>query len=256
MSDNIVLGRGKLYFDPFATGTETKTGERYFGNTPSFGLNIESETLDHYNADEGVKNKDLTVTLQTTYTGNFVTDNISPENIALMFMGSSAVVAQTSLTGEVDTITVKQDRYYQLGEDASNPTGKRNVTVTTVEPAGGGTAFVVATDYTVDDTTGRLYIVPGGGIADDTALDITYNVAASSRQTIISGADQIYGAMRFVAFNPVGDQKDFYMPKVALTPNGEYALKGDDWQQISLSAEILKLGTGANIYVDGRPYTP
>ena len=49
--NNYVLGRGKLYFDRFPDGTKTPTGERYFGNTPSFSMSLDSETLDHYNSD-------------------------------------------------------------------------------------------------------------------------------------------------------------------------------------------------------------
>ena len=75
------LGRGRLYFDAFLPNTKTKTGERYFGNTPSLSLTIESESLDHYDSDAGVRVKDDSVLLQLNRTGQFVTDNIDPENV-------------------------------------------------------------------------------------------------------------------------------------------------------------------------------
>jgi hypothetical protein len=44
---------------------------------------------------------------------------------------------------------------------------------------------------------------------------------------------------------------------VRLSPNGEYALKGDEWQQMSFNLDIQKLNdTTESIYVDGRPFTP
>jgi hypothetical protein len=49
---------------------------------------------------------------------------------------------------------------------------------------------------------------------------------------------------------------DYLMPYVRLSPNGDFALKSDEWQQLSLNVEILKLADYERIYVDGRPYTP
>ena len=53
--------------------------------------------------------------------------------------------------------------------------------------------------------------------------------------------------------NPKGDDVVFYMPYVKITPNGDYALKGDEWQAIPLSLEILRPTIGEAIYRDGMP---
>lgn len=254
MSNNTVLGRGKLYFDRFADGTETKQGARYLGNTPSFGLTVETQEAEHYSAEEGLRVKDLSVTLQIDYTGSFVTDNIDLDNVALFFFGEKSVVAQTSLTGEEDAMTVMQGHHYALGVTPTNPVGVRSVTVTSVTGTGGTPTYVLDTDYTVDAALGLVYIVPGGGIADATDIEVTYNVAAHSHDLVISGSDLVYGELRFYSYNGVGEQKDFVMPKVALRPNGEFALKGEDWQQFGFNVEILKKGTLAHVYADGRPY--
>ncbi len=246
--DNIVLGRGELFFDPFVPGTEILTGERPLGNTPAFSLSVETQTLDHFNSDRGLRVKDLSVTLETNYSANFTTDNINADNVAMFFFGTTATLSQAAEVGNSDTLTVKQGRYYQLGQSPALISGKRNVTNVAI------TGSVEGTDFTVDATLGRLYIVPGGNIADDSTITVTYDVNAHSRSQVLSGSDQVYGALRFIAHNGVGEDKDFYMPKVSLSPNGEYALKGDDWQQISFNVEILRLGTNPNILVDGRPY--
>jgi hypothetical protein len=43
------------------------------------------------------------------------------------------------------------------------------------------------------------------------------------------------------------------LPYVKLSPNGDYALKGDEWQQIPLSIEVLKASGKEAIYRDGVP---
>lgn len=254
--NNTVLGRGKLFFDRFLDGTETNTGERYLGNTPSFGLSVETQELEHYSSEEGLRSKDLSVTLQIDYSATFVTDNIDLDNVAMFFFGQKSTVAEGAAAAEIDSFTgVIQGLYYQVGMSATNPVGLRNVTVNAVTGPAATPTYVLDTDYTVD-SLGRVHIVEGGGITSGSNIEINYDVLAHSHDLVVSGSDLIYGALRFISFNGVGEQKDFYMPKVALRPNGEYALKGEDWQQFGFNVEVLKKGTLQNVYADGRPYTP
>lgn len=246
------LGRGKVYFDAFVASTTTLTGERYFGNTPSFNLSASADNLDHFDADEGTKTKDASVTLQLNRTGQFTTDNIDPENVALWFLGTASIGSQASGTGLTTVITNPLgDRYYQLGATTGNPSGDRSVT--NVVASGGA---VVTTDFTVDAELGRVYIVDGGAIDGDASVTFTYDRAAKSRQKIISASTAtVDGALRFIAINAKGAQLDYYMPSVKLSPNGEYELKGDAWQQMTFSVEVQKLSDSVqSIYVDGRPY--
>ena len=83
-----------------------------------------------------------------------------------------------------------------------------------------------------------------------------YTTLASSRTRIISGSTPIVGALRYIAFNPAGQQLDWYMPYVKISPNGDYALKGDEWQQIPFNIEILKKTGFEALYIDGRAYAP
>lgn len=259
MSDNIVLGRGKLYFDRFAQNTDVSLGgERYLGNTPSFALTVETQELDHYSAEEGLRKKDLSVTMQIDMGGTFVTDNIDLDNIAMFFFGQKSVESVSAITGQTDTFaSIIPGTFLQLGKSTANPVGLRSVSNVTVEDnGGGGTTYVAGTDYRVDEALGRVEILAGGGIAAGATLDITFDVAEHNHDLVVSGSDIIYGALRFIAFNGVGRQTDFYMPKVALRPNGEYALKGDDWQQFGFNLEVLQLGDLQQVYADGRPYSP
>ena len=93
----------------------------------------------------------------------------------------------------------------------------------------------------MDLVNGRLYIEPTApGITDGDALVVTYNVAAGTRNVVISKDNQLRGALRFISANAVGNQMNYFFPYVLLTPNGDYALKGEDWQQMGFSFTALK----------------
>lgn len=249
--NNYTLGRGKLYFDKFADGTKTLTGERYFGNTPDISQTVDSTSLDHYNSDAGVKEKDESIILQTDRTGSFSTDNISPENIALFFLGSSSLLTNAAGTGVISSFAaVKANMRYQLGAGPANPAGLSNVTsvVVTDGAAESPVTYVVNVDYTVDADTGGITVLDTGSIPDGGPLKVTFNTLANTRSMIISGSAAIEGALRYISANPAGGQLDYYWPYVKITPNGDFTLKGDDWQVIPFNLEILKLDPYEAVY--------
>lgn len=259
---NYTLGRGRVYFDRFAsniavTATTRGEGERYFGNTPEVSTSSSAESLDHYDSDSGVKTKDDSVQLSLDRSGAFTCDNISIENLALYYQGDASTLSQTSATGVVEVITgAKQDRFYQLGVSTATPSGVRQVSNVVVKKGAGFTATVSPSgNYEVDEVTGRVLILDGAtDIPDNTDLQFTYDVAASSREVVVSKNQSIYGAIRFVADNPKGKNFDVYMPYVKLSPDGDYQLKGDDWQSMGFTIEILKKASNIEaVYVDGRP---
>jgi hypothetical protein len=96
--------------------------------------------------------------------------------------------------------------------------------------------------------------LPAARIANDADIEITYDRAAKSREQVISGTDQVEGAILFVSTNPEGKKMDYLLPYVRLSPNGDFALKSDEWQQLSLNVEILTADNRSAIYLDGRPY--
>lgn len=373
---NYTLGRGKVYFSRFKAGTQIPEGFRYIGNTPEFSLTIESENLDHFSSDSGIREKDDSVPLEVTRSGTLTTDSIKPENVALFFFGDSEIVTQSAVAVGTEALTdVLQGHGYWLGVSLANPTGYKGldpntfaiaatgavkatgtltfsgtgsdgdtitigtrvytlrtnptqpndidvgatladsalnliaainggagsgtaygagttphtlvsavtggsgiVTITaktagtggnaiaTTEvgtgtsfasatlTGGTGTGYAATTDYLVDTATGKIDIVPGGGIADGADITVTFSVLASTRNRIISGSTPVEGAVRYVADNPKGENFDYLLPYVKITPNGDYALKGDEWQQIPFNMEALKPSDGREaIYMDGRP---
>ncbi len=362
MANNLVIGRGKLYFDQFLTGTETKTGERYLGNTPALSMSSAYQNLDHYDSDAGVRVKDDSVQLQVDRTGTFQCDNISPENVALMFGATANVTAQGADTGRAETFTVQKDRVYQLGtDDPLTPQGVINVTnvvvtnasglhaygyVTVTQPtaadtftvngaamtfrasapaihevligataldtaqaikaeinaypaiydveasgdavvinlvaiasgtagnsitlaeavtdagfllsgatlSGGSASGVIALtgNYTLDAARGRVTILAApAAISNDDVLEIDYDVAVGSRTIVVDEENQVEGALRFLADNPRGTNKDYFWPRVKLSPSGEFALKGEAWQTMTFNMEVLQSSVAATkrVYV-------
>lgn len=258
---NYTLGRGKLYLALFAPGTQAPGGYRYIGNTPSITMTSESETLDHYSSDSGVRNKDESVLLQLDRSGAFTTDSINPGNLALVLQGDYSTVATAAGTGSTTVIEPTQSAQgmtYQLGVSANAPSGARlvsNVVVTNTEtPA---TIYVAGVDYLVDEARGMLTILETstGGIANGTGITATFDVAESSRIQIVSSTKTVEGAMMYKADNPVGINYDYFWPWVKLTPNGDFELKGDEWQTLSFNFETLIKGDMAMVYVNGQPTT-
>lgn len=253
MSGNYTLGRGELFFGQFAPGTQNPRGELFLGNCPELSFTAEQETLDHYSSTRGVRIKDESVLLQLDYSGSFVTDNISPENLAMFFLGESLTSTTTStpVTGEALN-GVEKGRTYQLGTSSTAPAGVRKVSSVVVKK--GATTLVLNTDYSLDAALGRVTILAGSvTVSNGDDLTVDYTIDASTRDRVISKSSTIEGSLRFIASNPAGKNIDYFMPWVKITPNGDFSIIGDEWQQLGFSLEILKKGTLEAVYMDGRP---
>ncbi|MFU3805853.1 hypothetical protein ACM7G9_08900 [Pseudomonas aeruginosa] len=249
---NYALTRGEVWFDKFAPGTTVGTGERYFGNTPEITSSTDSENLDHFDSDHGVNEKDDSVTLSQNDTGQMTTDNIVVENLALYFRGITENLTQTAQTALTQTFKVKRGRRYQLGVSEATPQGLRHLDNVTLKK--GTTDVAAAGNYEVDLDMGAIYIeVDATGLADDDEVTATYDVKAYTQTVVLSGTDEIEGALRYIGFNPKGEQMDYYWPRVKLSPNGDFALKsGDDWQTIPYNIEFLKKGNLRKLYITNR----
>lgn len=261
---NYTLGRGRVFFDRFtpaqvAAGIAAATqgeGERYFGNTPNMAFASSEDTLDHFSSEGGIRVKDDSVSLQFDRNGSFNTDNIDKDNLALLFLSDGAgTVTQTSGTGATWEVTATPGRFYQVGTTVSLPTGVRNISnVVIAKGAGFATNVAAANNFEVDEVLGRIYILPtSADIPAGTPIRVTYDTAAGTREQVVSKSQSIYGALRFISDNPKGKNRDYFMPYVKLSPDGDYNLKGDDWQNMGFTFEVLNKGNLAGVYIDGRP---
>lgn len=257
---NYVLGSGELYFAPFAPGTRVPaTGQEYFGNTTEINLETESEMLDHYDTDHGIRFKDDSVLLEKNMSGSFITDHISPKNIAKWFTGTSSVVTQVSALASAETFdSVVPGGRYQIGRSPTNPSGLRGLTNISATTSPGSTPLVENTDIRYDLETGSFTILPGSLLVPDdgsVGVILTYDVSATSYNRIVAGSEaNLEGELFYKAINGKGLNFDYYFPYVQLAPDGDYALKGDDWQQLGFTFQALKRDDATAVsYTNGRP---
>lgn len=265
MEQNYTLGSGQLFFARRDPVTKLLGGEYYIGNSPSFNVTVEQTKLDHRSSDRKGREKDRSAVLETNRTGAFDTDSIRPKNIAMFLLGDEealtivgATVAaeQVGITG----VGVEKGMFYQLGQTALNPTGARNVTF----PGASATAFTLkkgsvslisGVDFLVNGPLGRVEILPTSTVVQEgDLLTAGYTTTSSTRSRIVSSGNAIEGALRYIADNTDGENYDFYMPSVNLSPNGDFELKAEEWQVLPFTVEILKPNDMEAIYCDGRPY--
>lgn len=246
---NYVVGRGRLFFAPYKPGTrELAHGELYLGNTPALSVTQDNTTLDHYSSESGLKEMDESVTIQSDMSGSFDTDDINLDNIALFFQGDRERNVHTGATDVEEGFTAMKGRHYQLGVDtAEGIPGVRNVSNLAITATEGATSVPLTDNIDVDLEKGRFYIEPDApDIEDDTAITVTYDILPYSDSIVIDRSQQVRGQLRFVADNAVGNNRDYFWPDAKLTPNGDYSLKGDDWQVMSFNFMALRRGTAAS----------
>lgn len=251
-------GSGEISFARYLANTETPGAYRYLGNTPEFTVSSEQETLPHMDVDHGIRYQDDEIVTSQSLGGTVVTDNINQENVALYFTGTSGIITDSSATAAIENIAEIQIGTYHLGVTTIKPTGVRhisNVVVTNGVTGLGAVTYVAGTDYVVDGISGTVTFLEGGTIEAGDPAKITYDIAANSREQVVSGNDSIVGALKFKSFNPAGPRRDYFMPKVRLSPQGEFALKGDDWLTIPFDVAILRKGDLEAVYADGVAVT-
>jgi len=263
MARDYTIGRGEVHFARFLPGTTKRTGFRYIGNTPEFSLTLESETLDHYNNDRGIREKDASITIEVARSGTISTDEINNENVSMFLFSQNGVETISAVGGGVTGFAIEDvipGQSYPLGVDDSDPVGALSVAY----PGTGGTAFAVkkgatvltaGEDYVWDVRQAMLKIIDGGDILKGDDLTVDYTELAYSYEQVRSGSEPVAGALKFITYNPIGPQRTFIMPYVSISPNGDWNLKGDEWQTLPLSFEVLRLNDLEAVYVNGSPFT-
>jgi len=251
------LGAGRLFFDPYDADGDT-TGEREMGDASGVIINSDLERIQAYDSTLPTQVRYIDKVIRSARSARVTLRNIVRENVRLFFLADDAPVAQAAVAVVDEALTVKQDRYYQLGVSDSNPTGVRGVTAVTVTNNDGTTTYTADTDYTLDAALGRLYIKAGGAIADDSALKVDYTPEVQTRQRMSSDDNKLVkGALRWISNNdPAAANTDLYAPHVTVIPDGDYALlQNSEFVELGLSIEFLKPANTKlkTIYLDGRP---
>lgn len=233
--DNLLLGRGAVYFDRFVNGVST--GERHLGNVTKFEVSTEDETVEKYSSVEASSPLLKKVLVRRNVSLALTLEEFSKENLALVLMGENdATFAQTGggITGEA-IAGVEPGRYYKLAN--------RGVSAVVVTGTGGTPTYNVTTDYLVDADSGRIYIVPGGTITSGTDLEVDYTataITAGTVDTIRGGVTSVIeGAVRFIGDPSSGPAYEVEVWKVSVNPDGVLAMIGDDFGAVDMTFAVL-----------------
>jgi len=87
-----LIARGKMYAGAWVGSTPPNfdTGLTELGNVNDCSLQPNEELLDHFSTQEGVRTKDLTITLEESYTLEFELDEISLFNLKMFFRATQS----------------------------------------------------------------------------------------------------------------------------------------------------------------------
>lgn len=230
-ADDVLLGRGKVYFDRFDS-TGAKTGERYLGNCTAFEISGSAEKIEKYSSSSAAAQLLKSDVLRTKLSLRIVGDEISPENLAMALFGDKSSLTQTASSAAAEPIAgVLQGYYYALAY--------REVSNVVVEPSGGGTPFVVGTDYEVDATTGRIYIIPGGGIADDDDIEVDYDYDDLDLPAVIGMTHSaIKGFIRFIGDPASGPILECQVWRASVAVDGAIGFLSDEYANMTLTGEV------------------
>lgn len=245
--NDYTLGKGKFYFRRFVPGTQTpeEGGFRRLGNVPEATVSRALEKLEHTSSEGGINVKDAAVDTANDQSLAFTTDNVSLDNLALWFMSSvSEIVEAGGAVTDEALGDFNAGGFAQLGEDPLTPQGVRNVSLVTITgkvAAAASAALVLGTHYTVDLKRGLVEFL----VDDLTEVTADYTVAAATRRVVLDGNSTIEGELKFFADNPKGANKDTHWPYVQLSPDGDYALIGTDWQTVGFAVSVMQRADGA-----------
>lgn len=246
--DELIIPRGIVYFDPFdAAGAPT--GEVDLGETGGANLSPTTENLQYFSSRSKARQeiRNVATSISRAFTLNL--DSINMHNVALFAIADLSEITQVATPVVDEPFTVLQGRWYQLGGN----TPARNVTAVVVADAV-PTTYVEGTDYVLDAANGRIQIIVGGNIADDTDILVDYTPAAETRNRAAAGTEAKRGALRVINDNAEGRNRDWWFPSVIMQPSGEMPIISaeDAWAQMAFNVGVQKKTGLAALYVDDR----
>lgn len=258
---NIVLGSGHIYFDEFSSSGKL-TGEVYLSETPGFEVAMASDSIDVDSSDTPFSEVIASIATKIARSATLTVKSMSADVYRLFLVGEVSQNSVPSGASTNDPINneqgVTKGKWYQLGISSTERTGTRNITSLNIHDKGSTSPYTKVDDYIEDLSLARIYIVPGtaGAIADGTVIEADFTESASTWEEISSQDTGIKrGAIRYIADNTFGENRDLYLPDVFLKPSGSLAFKSRDTvQEVSFDISISRPSDGSSaVYLNGRP---
>lgn len=192
-SDNLLLGRGAVFVSDLASSGRP-LGFRHLGNCPGVQIELNSESLEHFDTRQQVRTLDTEIILEVGARVSITLDEFTAQNVALWSLGSVHDAPYTNPAGGGVACRIYADasnpieagRWYDIYDptlSSGDADGRvydiENGQVTSVTNSGGGTTYTATTDYLIDQTMGRLFVPFGSAMVGQTAAPVV-NLAAPS----------------------------------------------------------------------------
>lgn len=240
---NVLLGRGKVYFDRFSTAGAAQ-GLRFLGTVSKLEISTNDEKAQVYDysrsdaplLDEALSRREVMVALTL--------QEFSQSNLAMALMGEevSYTQAATPVVDESVTTSVVKGRVYQVA-------GRKIGSVTVKK--GPSTALVLGTDYDIADSELGLIHIREGSVTltngDAVLVSYTPTLISTPGSNRVRGANasRILGKLVYVGDPAAGIKWDLEMWKVSLTPSGAVGfITESEYGSFELSGKVLSDETG------------
>lgn len=235
----LIIGRGKVFFDPVDPDTGLNTGEIYIGNTTTVTIDRTIEYTERRRSFSGLKIKTEKVATADAQMVSFITDNMNLAALGL-WMGGDFIGSVLDMdSGRSETFTATPGEFYQLGLDIRPQLGVRNVWALVVLD---GSMTPIEGLY-IDEDNGRFGIPRGRTDLSGMVMTAQYEIKYSRGVVSVIDRKPIKGALRYVSDNLYGEDRNYYWPSVLLCPKDQLKLKDDGWMTLSFEADVLATPT-------------
>lgn len=231
-----LLGRGKLYYcELLSTDLPDEDGDGWVdvGNVPEFSVTSETNILDHFSSQSGLRSRDKRIVIDQAFNLSFQAEEFNEENALLWLFSTPAAATNGTIAGFVErTIitNVKKGRNYPIVDASGNRcTGFRASDLTLEKSGSPDTALTLNTDYTVDTQAGLVHILTTGAVlADGDEVDgtlVAYGSGEATRFVPLQNRTVVDVAMEFIGSNPdTGGKFILHLNKVSLSPDASLNL--------------------------------
>jgi hypothetical protein len=234
----VLLNSAQLYFDRF-NSSGASTGLLFLGNCTSFELSGSVETKEIYDSSSKERGLLASVDIRTNPEVTLKMTEFEKYKIAIALKGTALDLTQSSGAVANEAAVAYKDRYIQLAGYAS---AAKPISAVTVTGTGGTPTYSGTTDYEVDLNNARIYIIPGGTIADGTVLEIDYTKATLVAADIpkVSVFDNtVLGRMQAIGDPLNGPKLRVDLWRVKMSPDGAFPIIGDDFAEFAIRGKVL-----------------
>lgn len=156
------------------------------------------------------------------------------EVLAWAFGGSVSGYSQAAATVTDVSYAVEKSRWTRLAH--------RQISSVVVKSVGGGTTYVINTDYLLDDIGGLIMPTTNGAIATGN-VEISYQAAALEGDSIEAGSRPSI-SVTFLGEGvnqATGEPISIEIPRVVMAASGDINMIGDNFVQVAMSGAPIKL---------------